>query len=236
MQRLYPDPPAPLDDAALEEAYRPPSSDRWRGDAWLRVNFVMSFDGAIVGDEGLSKSLGTDADRTIFQLARRTSDVVLVGAGTLRTEDYRPSVRPLAIVSRRLDLQPTLRIFAERGPEHVRPMVLTTERAMEQAPDWLSRDADLVACGSGSVDLPTAIAHLAGLGLRTILCEGGPALLTDLVEADLVDELLLTIVPRLVGSADHLVQRHGGFAPPRRLTLDQVVEHDGTVLTRYGRA
>lgn len=236
MQRLYPDPPAELDDATLEEAYRTPPPDRWRSGTWLRVNFVMSLDGAIVGDEGLSKSLGTDPDRTVFQLARRLCDIVLVGAGTLRTEDYRPSTRPLGIVSRRLDLEPTLRVFAERGPEHVRPTILTTRTAIDAAPPWLRNEAHLVDCGTNAVSLTAAVAHLRDRGLRRILCEGGPALLTDLLEADLVDELLLTVVPRLVGSPDHLVHRDGGFTPPRRLTLAQVLEHEGTVLSRYLRS
>ncbi len=224
---------ATLDQGALAEAYAIPEPEQWTGPTWLRVNFVMSLDGAIVGPEGLSKSLGTEADRTVFRLARRLSDVVLVGAGTLRTEDYRPSPRPLAIVSRRLDLDPSLRIFADRGPEHVRPMILTTGTAVTEAPDWLREEADLVDCGVDSVDLTMAVDHLAGHGLGRVLCEGGPALLTDLLEADLVDELLLTIVPQLVGSPEHLVDRVGGFTPPVRLHLAEVIEHEGTVLTRY---
>lgn len=233
MQRVHPGSPSAVDETELAEAYRVPATGEWNREVWLRVNFVMSLDGAIVGAEGLSKSLGTDADRTVFQLARRLCDVVLVGAGTLRAEDYRPSSRPLAIVSRRLDLDPTLRVFADRGPEHVRPMVLTTSAAMESAPRWLQDEAYLVDCGDGTVSLTTAIAHLSAMGLHRILCEGGPALLTHLLEAGFVDELLLTIVPRLVGSPEHLVHRADGFTPPERLRLAEVLEHEGTVLTRY---
>ncbi len=222
-----------LDDDALATAYRVPDRDRWTRDFWVRVNFVMSLDGAIVGAEGLSKSLGTDADTRVFRLARRMSDVILVGAGTLRMEDYRPSPRPLAIVTRRLDLDPGLRVFAERGPEHVRPFVMTTSRAMDDAPEWLRDQAELLDCGADDVDLHRALDHLTARGLTHMLCEGGPALLTHLLEAELVDELLLTIVPTLVGSDEHLVRRAGGFSPPVRLQLTQVLEDDGTVLTRY---
>lgn len=224
---------ATLDQGALAEAYAIPEPDQWTGPTWLRVNFVMSLDGAIVGPEGLSRSLGTEADRTVFHLARRLSDVVLVGAGTLRAEDYRPSTRPLAIVSRRLDLAPTLRVFTDHGPEHVRPMILTTSTAIAGAPDWLRAEADLVDCGGDSVNLLVALDHVAECGLGRVLCEGGPALFTDLLEADRVDELLLTIVPQLVGSPEHLVNRTGGFTPPLRLHLSEVIEHEGTVLTRY---
>lgn len=200
---------------------------------WIRANFVMSLDGAIVGPEGLSRSLGTPADRTVFTLARSLADVVLVGAGTVRAEDYRPSTRPLAIVTRSLDLPASLRLFAERSPEHAVPIVLTTDEAADRAPAWLASAAQVLPCGRGIVDLPTALAALTDRGWTRILCEGGPALLTDLIDAGLVDELLLTIVPVLAGGTDHLVTRSSGFQPPVRLRLAEVLQHDGTVLTRY---
>lgn len=233
MQRVHPTVSGVLSDDDLVAAYEAPLAADHPHNTWLRVNFVMSLDGSIVGADGLSKSLGTKADATIFRLARRLCDVILVGAGTLRTEDYRPSVRPLAIVSQRLNLRPDLRLFTEHGPEHVRPIVLTTEPALDSAPGWLHERVDLIACGGESVDLHEVVSTLASRGHSHILCEGGPALFTDLLEADLVDELLLTVVPRLVGMADHLVERPGGFQPPLRLHLTDVLEHQGTLLTRY---
>lgn len=225
-----------LDDDALTAAYAVPDRGQWRNGAWLRVNFVMSLDGAIVGSEGLSKSLGTEADHRIFRLARSLADVLLVGAQTIRAEDYAPSLLPVAIVTRSLDLDPTLRMFAERGPRHARPIILTTEKSAPRAPAWLRDIADVVACGPGSVDMRQAVEILADRGLARILCEGGPAVLDELYEADLVDELLLTIVPRLVGSPEHLVTHPGGYQPPVRMAPTLVLEHEGTVLTRYGRA
>lgn len=236
MQRLHPAPTSSLDDVALREAYLVPAASDRRFGRWVRVNFVMSLDGAISGPGGLSQPLGTGADRDVFMLARSLCDVVLVGAGTLRAEDYRASTRPLAVVSRRLDLVPSLRVFADRGPEHVRPMVMTTEKAARQAPDWLREEAELVVCGRDDVDLAAALDHLTALGLPNVLCEGGPALLTDLLQLDLVDEILLTLSPRLVGGDAHLVSVPGGLDPVRRFRTAQVLEHDGTVLTRLLRA
>lgn len=240
MQRLLPAPPANLDDAVLDdddlrEAYAVPSPATWRDGRWVRANFVMSLDGAISGPGGLSQPLGTEADRRVFALARAMSDVVLVGAGTLRAEDYRPSPRPVAIVTRSLELTPRLRMFADRGPEHVRPMVMTSERAAHSAPDWLREQADVIACGDEGVDLHQVIGILVAMRLPRILCEGGPALLTDLLAADLVDEILLTLSPRLVGGPAHLVKRAAGLTPPARWSPALVLEHEGTVLTQYRR-
>ncbi|HAN71573.1 MAG TPA: pyrimidine reductase family protein [Actinobacteria bacterium] len=237
MQRLLPPPTEALGSSQLNDAYRCPAPDQWRDGRWLRVNFVMSLDGAIVGSTGVSRTLGTDADRQVFRIAREQCDVVLVGAGTVRAEDYSPSPRPIAIASRQLDLPSTLRIFAERGPEHVRPMVMTTQAAIHAAPAWLHDQAELVACGDVTVRPRSMVDALTTRGLTRILCEGGPALFGDLLREDLVDELLLTISPLLVGatSPDHLVAIPGGLNPPARFTPIQVIEQDGTVLTRLRR-
>ncbi len=56
---------------------------------WLRANFVASVDGAAHLD-GASAGLSSDADRHVFALLRTLADVVLVGAGTARTERYGP--------------------------------------------------------------------------------------------------------------------------------------------------
>ena len=201
----------------------------------MRVNFVMSLDGAISGPGGLSGPLGTEADQQVFALARSMCDVVLVGAGTLRAEDYRPSSRPLAVVSRRLDLAHSLRVFADRGPEHVRPMLMSTAHAVRQAPTWLREQAELVVCGEDEVDVTAVLDQLTGIGLTRVLCEGGPTLLADLLRLDLVDEILLTLSPRLVGGDPHLVYLPGGLDPAMRFRTAQVLEHDGTVLTRLLR-
>lgn len=237
MHRVLPDSAEPieLEDGDLARAYALPPQGDWRGSSWVRVNFVMSLDGAIVGSEGLSKSLGTDADRRVFRLARSLADALLVGAQTIRAEDYSPSRLPIAIVTRSLALDPSLRMFAERGPQHARPIIVTTDEAEPMAPAWLREAADVVACGAGSVDMTRVVDVLARRGLTRLLCEGGPAVLDDLFAADLVDELLLTIVPRLVGSDKHLVTRRGGYRPPVRMRPTLVLEHEGTVLTRYRR-
>jgi len=225
-----------LDDEALIRAYDVPDRHAWRQDAWVRVNFVMSLDGAISGPEGVSGSLGTDADRQVFRIARRHADVVLVGAGTVRAENYSPSRIPTAIVTRSANLPPDLRLFSERGPEHARPIILTTSHAASQAPSWLADACEVLDCGADSVDLKVALQALIDRGLVKVLCEGGPALLTDLIDLDLVDELLLTLAPTLVGGSDHLTNRSGGFTPPRRFVPIQVIEHEGTILTRLHRA
>lgn len=87
----------------------------------------------------------------------------------------------------------------------------------------------------GRADLPALLSSLRGEGVRALLCEGGPTLHGSLQAAGLVDELFLTIAPKL----------SGGGVPPRILEgeLDEVIplelawllEQDGELFARYSR-
>ena len=94
MLRIYPLPTdvrdAAVDDTgALAAAYAYP--DLGDGRAWLRANMVTSIDGAVQGPDGRSGSLSPPADRRLLGLLRALADVVLAGAGTVRTERYGPA-------------------------------------------------------------------------------------------------------------------------------------------------
>lgn len=232
MRRIHPAPEADLGDDALRSAYAFP--DRR---PWVRANMVSTLDGTMRGPDGSSRSISTPVDQRVFRLARLDADAVLVGAGTIRAEDYRPSVRTVAIVTRSLDLPLSLRMFAERTAEHARPIAYTTVASAAGAPAGLRDVIDIVGCGEDTVELPRVIADLQDRGHGRILCEGGPALLGDLVSAGLLDELLLTLVPVLMGGGprEHIVDIAGGLAPALRLIPRLVLEEDGTVLLQLGR-
>ena len=109
--------PAPgtvLDEPALERLYAVPA-----GRSWLRVNFVSSLDGAVTGADGRSGSINTPADHRVFRLLRRLSDVVVVGAGTVRAEGYpaRPET-PICVCH-----QWRWRIASMRGTDRAGAMV-----------------------------------------------------------------------------------------------------------------
>jgi len=233
MRRVHPEPQAELTDEELGSLYAFPTEGRW-----IRANMVSTLDGAMRGPDGGSRSINTAADQRVFSIARLAADVTLVGAGTIRAEDYRPSLRPIAIVTSRLDLPLTLRLFAERTDAHPRPLVMTTAEAAGRAPEELATAADLIPCGSVSVDLALVIEELVERGLKHINCEGGPGLLGDLAAAGLLDELLLTLSPALLGGgpSEHILNVTGGLQPALRLTTAHVLSEDGTVLIRARRA
>jgi riboflavin biosynthesis pyrimidine reductase len=219
---------------------------------WLRANMVASADGAANLD-GRTGGLSGPADRMVFTVLRSLADVVLVGAGTVRTERYRPvppeeiwaQLRPpgaapvpaIAIVSASLDLDPQSRLLS-RASQHAPTIVLTCAAAPADRKAALAEGARIIEAGDQRVDLAMAIAALADSGYRQILTEGGPALLGQLVAADLLDELCLTTSPLLAGGQAGRILTAPG-APGggvTRLHLALVLAHAGYLLSRYLRA
>lgn len=242
--------PHPADDVDVVAVYagdpRPAPAAR----PWVLVNMVASVDGA-TAVEGRSGALGGAADRAAFTAIRAVADVILVAAGTARAEGYGPPRTPpalqaqrlargqaakprIAIVTRRVDLDLDAELFAD--PESRCLVVLPEDTPADRVAE-VARVADPVPAGRGGVDLGACLAHLHAMGVRTVLAEGGPSLLGQLVADDLVDELCLSLSPALVaGESARIV--HGpdlpeGLAP---LRLARVLEQDGTLLLRYVRA
>jgi riboflavin biosynthesis pyrimidine reductase len=195
---------------------------------WLRVNMVSSVDGAATGESGKSGSINNAADKVVFDLLRSMADAVVVGAGTLREERYRPIPgKPLVAVSRRAAVPPRLR---DAAPGSVLLATCSSAEGLAEARSVLGADQVLVA-GDDSVDLALVVAALHDRGLTQLLSEGGPTLLSSLLAADLVDELDATVVPRLVGGTGPRIVTGPPVDVP--LALHLLLEDGGTVLARW---
>ncbi|MFC9963411.1 pyrimidine reductase family protein [Nocardia ignorata] len=242
---------ADLDADALARSYAYP---RHLERPWVRANFVSSIDGALAVD-GVTKGLATPADKLVFKLLRELADVILVGAGTVRTENYggartddehrRAHFRhgvggsedgsppPIAVVSGSANLDPAARLFTDaRTP----PLILTTAQADKDRVTALEdAGAEVVVAAEFAITPAALLRVLTERGLPRVLCEGGPHLFGQLAEADLVDELCLTTAPLLVGGAGGRIslsaKQFGTSMARKQLVLDD----DGTVLARWAR-
>ena len=231
MRQLLPAPVADVDPAAL---YGRANRTQPGGRPWVLANMVASVDGQ-AAVEGRTSPLSGPADRSVFRLLRSVADVVLVGAGTVRIERYGPAVgpdpSPIAVVSRSLDLDWEGRLF--HGAE--RTMVLTCEAAEPDRRRRVAEVAEVIVAGDERVDLAWALDELGRRGHRLVLCEGGPHLLNELVVADLIDELCLTVSPLLVGTRGPGLLAGVERASPAPLRLASVLEDDHSLLLRYLR-
>jgi riboflavin-specific deaminase-like protein len=252
MRQLLPDPNAT--DVSVDVVYGDLAAQRARTvtKPYLILNMVESLDGAITLD-GLSGGLSSEADKAVFSYLRSLADVVLVGASTAREEGYNPPKLPphriaeriargqqplpqIALVSASMKLDWASKLFSvdpQRDPQPPRPLVICPADTDPQLLAEARAVAQVVTAGQGRVDLAAALAQLHEAGVRLVLCEGGPAINGQLLEAGLVDELCLTLSPALVGGRGRRIS--GSDEPHKALPMEllSAAEAGGMLLLRY---
>ena len=194
---------------------------------WVRASMVMSLDGSMVDVEGRSGGLSTPEDSARFLAQRREADVILVGAGTVRAEGYRPLPRPMAIVSNSGILPPGSPLLDWRRHDARAPTLYTTRVAVDSG--RVDPRLEVVVCGDHLVDLAGVIADFAERGWARIACEGGPTLLRGLLEEHLLDELCLSIAPTFAGTGRPIIAEG---VSPQRFTLAALERAADTVFLR----
>ncbi len=219
------------------------------------ANLAMSVDGKIdsAGREGAGFSSRLDRDR--MDQLRAEADALVVGAGTVRSEDPPLHVRDPArrhqrvaagrredlvvvVVSRSGLVDPAARFLRENAEAR---LLAVPEDLPDEALEPLrgvTADGTLrvVRLGRGGVDVRALVRHLAEQGCRTVLVEGGGELVADFLDADLLDELRVTLCPALIGgrSAPTLVGGAGWPLARRRiLQLVAVEQRGGELFLRY---
>ncbi|WP_194814275.1 pyrimidine reductase family protein [Nocardia sp. XZ_19_385] len=240
-----------LDADGLAELYAYPTS---LDAPWVRANFVASIDGAATaGDK--SEGLGTPSDKQVFMLLRDLADVILVGAGTVRAENYggartdaqrRRTLHdqgfgghrdgtppPIAVVTASAALEPGCRLFTDT---EVPPLIITTSTAPEDRKRALAdAGAEVIEAGGVAVTPKALLKALAERGLHRVLCEGGPHLFGELLEADVVDELCLTTAPLLIGGTARRIALSAHEFQSAMTRRQLLLDDDGTILTRWVR-
>ena len=254
MRQIYPGEAGPagtdLADAELAALYTLPGLTEG-SPPWVRANMVASLDGAATLS-GRSGGLSSEWDQQVFAMLRAITDVILVGAGTVRAEGYapvrpqtegrrwawlregRPPSPPIAVVTRHLDLDLDS-VLVTDSPEWARTIIITTESAPAERLAAAARTADVLIAGETMVDVMVALDGLAGRGHRRILAEGGPHLLSQIAGTGRMSELCLTVSPLLAGpDAGRILQGvplPGDAALP--LTLAHVLAAEGYLFCRY---
>lgn len=242
MRRLLPD-PGPTSVADQLDGYRP-WEDAPADRPLVAVNFAATVDGrATIG--GVSGPIGSATDTEMLAGLRTRFDAVMIGAGTMRAERYGrvvadaekrrrreqlglPADPLVVIVSGRLDLPWDAPLFTEGGG---RVLVFT---ASEAEPPETATPLEVVR-HERFVDVVAALRWLrAERGVRALLCEGGPGLHNQLQGAGFVDDLFLTIAPKLAGGdAPRIVE--GDLPGVTELQLRWLLEADSELFARYGR-
>jgi riboflavin biosynthesis pyrimidine reductase len=224
LRRLFPE---PTGDVTVDDYYtderRLPIGTR----PWVMVTMICSVDGstAIAGRSG---GLGNDTDAAALRATRTNADVLLVGAGTVRAEGYGPPRIPglrIGVVTRTGSVDPSSPLFTSGAGFLIVPRSAPTH------------GLPAVRCGDNEVDLTLALSALGDLvqGASVVGCEGGPRLNGALADAGYIDELNLTVSPRISGGGG---SRLTAGAEPTRLDLELAglaVDGDGYLFSRWLR-
>src|SRR5919106_1762157 len=235
------------EDADPARGYGDPPRRNGGSRPYVLVNMVSGVDGGTTTD-GVSGGLGSAADRRIFAVLRSAADIILAGAQTVRAERYGPpevdetlaagrrargqaEVPAIAVISRSLRLDWASPLFSATRRA---PLVIAPASAGAGALAPAAHAAEGGVAGDERVDVAEALDQLGRRGAAVVLCEGGPTLIAELLEHDLVDELCLTLSPVLLGAAGgNRITGGAVFDHPHRLSLTHVFEEDDFLFLRY---
>jgi diaminohydroxyphosphoribosylaminopyrimidine deaminase/5-amino-6-(5-phosphoribosylamino)uracil reductase len=213
-----------------------------RGRPWLRLKIAASLDGRTALENGTSQWITSEAARTDGHAWRARACAVLTGIGTVRADNPNLAVRlietprqPLKVlVDSRLEVDPAARLF-----DGNRVLVACARSDPEQVARLAERNAQVVEVGNprGKVDLAALMRELARRGINEVHAEAGFRLNGALLDAGVVDELLVYVAPMLIGPGQGMIEMAAlsDLAQARRLTLKEVspVGGDIRLLARF---
>lgn len=201
----------------------------------VTVNMAMSLDGRITTRARERITLGTKHDRHLMDVLRARADAVIVGAGTVRHDGHPILVRDAAVrrlrlarglrphpvnivLSTALDL-PSRRAFFEQ--DDVERIIFTTRHAPAARVRRLRRLAEVVVLPRATVSPSAVLRELHRRGMRRVLLEGGGTVHFAFAREHAVDEIYVTVTPRLIGGVNAPSLLDGrGFLAREHLRLE----------------
>lgn len=245
--RLYPLPARELPVGAIyEDLELPPPGRRDAARPYVVVNVVSSVDGR-TAIAGKSSRIGSRTDRQAMRTLRSKADAVMIGAGTLRAEKISLGLDggelgaspPMAVMVTATGNLPVETNLIRHRRQKL--LVLLPDKAADDAADRLRRQADVVrvpSTCSDAIDLRSAIKILkADHAVELLIVEGGPSLTHALISGHLVDELYITLAPKLLGGsapqAPSVLEGHQLERGVVKMNLVAVHQADGELFLRY---
>jgi 3,4-dihydroxy 2-butanone 4-phosphate synthase/GTP cyclohydrolase II len=195
------------------------------GRPFVTLSYAQSVDGSIALEAGRPYTLSGPEALRLTHALRAAHDGILVGIGTVLADDPQlnvrlcdgPSPRPV-VVDSRLRTPEDARLFAAPGRDGRAPWIATTNGVDHGHRSRLeargARVLKVKALANGWVDLPSLCKQIREQGVDHLMVEGGARIITSFLRARLVDYVVITVSPRLLG----------GLAALRGLALDSVGE------------
>ncbi len=203
----------------------------------VTVSYAQTLDGRLATANGSSRWISAPESLRFAHQLRTEHDAVAVGAGTACKDDPRLTVRLVAgddplrvVVDSTLRTPLSAAVLADGAAKGT--VLAVTERAPERRCDEaLSLGATVIklpADAAGRVDLRALLSELHSIGVRSVMVEGGAALITSFLYERLVDRLAVCVAPKILGRGIEAVGDLGICSLTDSLTLAD------TSVTPYG--
>lgn len=184
---------------------------RRHGRPFVTLTYAQSLDGSIATAEGSPLTISGEESMAFTHRLRASHDAILVGIGTVLSDDPRLNVRhsdgshPVPVVlDTQLRFPPDARLLSRPGPT---PIVATNQSVPESRRRALEAKGVTVlqlSCDQDGICLSPLLDALADRGLESVMVEGGSTVITSFLRQQFVDYLILTIAPSLIGGQSAL--------------------------------
>ena len=172
---------------------------------YVVVKYAQSMDGRIATASGDARWISSDEERAVSHALRGRCDGIMVGLGTVMTDDPQLTVRLVpgpsparVILDSKLSAPLSAKVFDDAAPT----IVITTERSdLARRAEVQARDVAVrvVADGSGGVDMGAALSLLHEMGISSLLVEGGQRVITSLLRGGFADRVIVALSPLVLG-------------------------------------
>lgn len=223
------DPPVPAERLARSVDVSSLLGDAVPGDdrPFVVLRYTQTLDGRILAGPAEHDQARAEAQAPIWHALRAACDAVLVGVGTVLADD--PSLTVRAIAGRspaRVVLDSGLRTpmtAAVLGPDA--PTYLMTNCHVDnqnRLRDLAARQIAIrrIPSGPGGLDIRAVLRQLYSEGIRSVVAEGGPQVITSLLAAGLADRVIVSISPQIRGPGDGCIGELGNRLTAQALGLN----------------
>lgn len=194
--------------------------------AAITLSYAQSIDGSIAANMGACTQISGEESSILTHQLRAIHSAILVGVGTVLVDDPQLTVRHVSgnhprpvIVDSLLRTPVHSRVLQGQGDS---PLIVTTRQASsERQKALVAAGATVLRLGDDDaehVDLALLFARFRGLGIESVMIEGGASVIGSVLRAQLADQLVLSIAPRFLGGL-HAVSGLGDIDPIQRARL-----------------
>lgn len=206
------------------------------------LSAAMSLDGKIATNTGDSR-LSSKQDKIRIHKLRSKVDAILIGSNTAKRDDPLLSVRyvkgknPLRIV---LDSMATISQKSQiiRTCKKIPTIIAVSKKASSQKISKLKKHPlEIMVLGKNRVNIKKLLKSLSKKKIKTLLVEGGGTVNWEFIKFGLVDEMIVTITPYLIGGQNAITLVEGkGFShihKSTKLKLKKICQVENEIVLHY---